>query len=546
MSASDAAPPSSGRPDQTRILQWPTLYGQRPMFGWGLQEALSAVRQHVTGNFSVSGKLAEDMAGHAWIKSALEERMAVETECPTMWTVAGRTRDERRRAQRCADFCREVYPHVLPLHTRHTLHRHRLTMGQSIFAMDWEEVRDGRDRWWLPFVKPWDPTLTSYLYGQGDATTVDGGSYCATTLSHGLVRVVPGDGRWGVFRGRLEKAWLDGIVFSLAAEYVGDGYNFRDNQDHQDRWGRGILAMEYPDSMPQNEIAALLQSANDGGGGGVLPLPQLDEKRGVKAELLRADGAGYQTFDHTETRILRRILVLLCGNDMALVGQTGVAQNDPRVNTIWKKYVADAVATSDCAVASRRDEKTGKRVRVCVPADGPQRQQIWRWVAHYNFGDANLAPYTWLDATELEEYDRQQDAIAGRAQKISSAFSSVATAVKNGLLKDDAQTEWALEQCGLSLNRPPEDGPRRLPGKRRAEGDEGGAGEGGNVGAGTEHGQGAESASGGAADAEGARGRGAARAPKRRRRRAERAAPPTVHSQIALVADRESHLRSDE
>ena len=59
-----------------------------------------------------------------------------------MWTVAGRTATSAA-ARSCADFCREVHPHVLPLHTRHTLHRHRLTMGQSIFAMDWEEVRDG-------------------------------------------------------------------------------------------------------------------------------------------------------------------------------------------------------------------------------------------------------------------------------------------------------------------------------------------------------------------------------------------------------------------
>lgn len=453
------APAGAGRrPDQTRILQWPSYYGQRPMFGWGLQEALGAVRQHATGDFSLSGKLGEDMAsGNAWIKHALNKRLSVETQCPTIFTAAGRTASEVKRAERCRDFCREVYPHVLPLHTRRTMHRHRLTMGQTVFAMDWEEVRDGRDRFWLPFVKPWDPTLTSYLYGLGDSSSIDGGSYCATTLSHGLVRVVPGDGRWGVMRNRLEKSWLDGIVYALAAEYVGDGYNFRDNQDHQDRWGRGILALEYPDSMPQNEIFALMQSANDGGGGGVLPLPQLDANRGVKAELLRADGAGYQTFDHTETRILRRILVLLCGNDMASVGATGVAENDPRTTSIWELYAEDAQAATDCAVSAEWDERTGKRVRVCSPADGPLRQQVFQWVAAYNFGDARLAPYIWLDATELEDHDRQQDAVAARAQKVAGAFASVSSAAKNGLLKDEAQASWALEQCGLSLAKPADD-----------------------------------------------------------------------------------------
>ena len=48
---------------------------------------------------------------------------------------------------------------------------------------------------------------------------------------------------------------------------------------------------------------------------------------GVSADLLRADGAGYQTFDATEKRILRRVLIALLRQDMTTTGTTGIADN---------------------------------------------------------------------------------------------------------------------------------------------------------------------------------------------------------------------------
>lgn len=454
-------------PSTGRLAQWAQFYGLQPFSGWTVEAAVNALDAHVVGNFALSGRLQEDMSAHAWIGLALDKRLAVETECPTEFTVAGRTEAEKRRARRCRDFTKEVYPHVLPLETRRTLQRQRLMMGQTVFGMDWEELRDGTDKWWLPIIKPWEPTLTSYLQGAGmqDPYSVDGGSFVASTMSDGLVYVRPGDGRWGVWKHRLEKPWLSGIVYRLAMEFVGDGYNFRDNQTHQDRWGRGIVTVEYPSSMSQDDVAAHLSSVREGGGGGVLPLPQQSDGRGMKANILRADGAGFQTFDATERRIQRRILATVLRSDLSTVGDVGIAENDPRALQIWSCYADDACAQSDAQLTTEYDEATGEPVKVWGPCDGPQRRQIWSWVAHFNFGDAALSPYVWLNPTTPENREAHQDALAKRGQQRAGALASLAGSLGKfkdaGIVLSAADVEHLAEQCGVPLRAQPTEGATR-------------------------------------------------------------------------------------
>jgi hypothetical protein len=433
------------------------------------------------GNFQASGRLAEDMTAHPWIRHGLTVRDEFFTTCPLNFTPAGRTLAEQRRSKRCADFVREIWPDVMPLATLKDLHRHELFMGQGIYAIDWEERRDGRDRWWIPCVKPWEPSLTGYRQFT-DPDSIDGGGYTATTLSHGLLRVQPGGGRWGMFSRRTLRPWLGGIVRVLGEAFTGDGYNFRDNMTHQDRWGRGIVKLKYLRSLRTDEVNAATASLVEGGGGGVLQCP-VDEtgKPLLDADLLRADGAGYQTFDATEKRILRRVLIALLRQDMTTTGTTGIADNDPRQMSLWKCREDDATTYGDARCMTEWEEMGGVRrpIPVWEPCDGVLRQHLTRWIAHFNFGEFDLAPYVWWDATPPDDYEQRRDAEAKRGQQRASTLQALASAAKafgdQGVRCDVAHL---ADQCGMTLVKPDEDGnvpPEPLKATPKPQGGAGGA-----------------------------------------------------------------------
>lgn len=449
--------PKSKAPDQSRLTQFGQSYGMQPIWGWTVDSLVEALSAHMGGSFALSARLWEDMRSHPYIGHAVRQRQKVFTICPLNITPA-EYRGEVRRSKRCADFVREIFFDVLPPPVRNDLLAHELGMGQAIYGINWECVRDGADRWWVPRVVPWDPGLVGYWMGQSNPDTADGGAFMATTQSHGVLKVEPGKGRWGMFSRRSLYPWLGGAVRTLGDSYVGDGYNFRDNQTHQDRWGRGIVKLFYPRQWNQQEVNAAAASLYEGGGGGVLQCPRGENgEQLVDADLLRADGSGWQTFDATERRIIQRILIALLRQDMLTTGKTGLAANDPRMVAAWECVEDDASIYGDAHVSSVvRDVNTRKAtVPQWEPSEGPLRRDLWRWVAYFNFGDADLAPYTWWDATPYEEFERRLDGVADRGKKRASAIRDLADAATK--LQGSADLPYLFEQCAISPRRPIED-----------------------------------------------------------------------------------------
>lgn len=445
-------------PQTDRISAYGSYFGLLPVWGWTVPALVGAIDAHNVGNFALSGRLAEDMAAHPWIYRGISTRQKFFSKCPLNVTPAdehGRPVLDPDQAKTCrgarhADFIREVLPDILPMATMHDLMRHELLSGQGVPAIDWEERRDGRDRWWLPYLKPWAPQLLSYRQFT-DPSSVDGGGFVATTLSHGQVRVQPGGGRWALFARRTSQPWLGGAVRMLGDAFVGDGYNFRDLMAYQEKIGQGIVKLLYERGMPQNEVLACAESLKQGSGGGVLMCPGQDGKRLVDAEFVKGDGVGWQSFRATNELLLRRILIALQGQDMLTTGSTGLATNDPRAMSLWDLYQEDCQVYGDASCTSEWEPvgSEWRQVPVWTPRDGVLRTQIMSWVAHFNVGDSRLAPYIWWDGTPPDDYEARADAQATRAQKIGGAYASVSMAMKNGLLTSPRQAQHALRQMGI-------------------------------------------------------------------------------------------------
>lgn len=455
----DAAPPPT-TPSTTPINQWGYFAAPDPIGGWTVDLTAQAMAQHKTGQFSLSGVLADDMAAWSWISDCLAVRSQIFTTAPTRVVAAG-----RGEARRCADFMREVLPDVLPLSILQDLHRNYIMMGFSVAAMDWVEYRDGVDRVWLPRIKPWQPQLL-YYQQFADADSVDLGALVATTLNRGLVRVDAGESRWVVFSQSRLKPWLRGAVNTLGEVFLGDTFNFRDRMAFQDRFGRGILKLHHPVSWRDEEIWTAANSLRAGGGGGVMPCPT-EPRTGAKivdVDLVQADATGFKTFESTGNYMRDRFLITLLGQDMTSKGGSGgYAQARVHENGLWRVFEADGAVFGDAALTVVDEESgdetaagRGQRVkRIWQPRDGVIRTQISKWIALWNFGDKDLAPYVYWDVTAPEDTREQEETEAERIKAIGTAMQAVATAVeKLGNAGEDVDMGYVLEQMGIRLRRP--------------------------------------------------------------------------------------------
>lgn len=448
------------QPPSDNINQYSYFAGPDPISGWSVPLLASTLAEHQRGMFQQSGVLSEDMAANPWIAHCLAIRGEFLTTTPLNVVAAG-----RGNARRCADFVREVLPDILPLTVLRDLHRHYLLMGQAVAAIDWVEYKDGKDRVWLPNIKPWQPQLT-YYQQFADADSVDMGSLVATTLNRGLVRIDAGESRWVVFSQSRLKPWLLGAVRTLGEAFLGDSYNFRDNMAFQDRFGRGIYLLYHPVSWKDEEINFAAASIRAGGGGGVLPCPV--DPRGnklVDLDLVRADGTGFKTFDATDTRTRDRIFITLLGQNMTSAGDTGgYAQARVHHSGLWRKFEADAAAFGDGVLtvsevgddATKQQQQQGFRrvARQWQPRDGVIRTQIMKWLALWNFGDMDLAPYVYWNCVEPEDVRDQQETSSKATEAYGKALQALGTAVEKldaaGIPYD---LDYMLEQMGMRLRR---------------------------------------------------------------------------------------------
>ena len=440
------APPG----ESDRVTQYTWIQGVDPVSGWTVNELRQALAQLTRGSFSFPGVLADDMAANPYIRKCLDDRHESFTTLPQVFTPTSKRGDGRR----CCDFIKEIWHDIVPLSTLRTMHEHFLMMGFSIVGIDWEERTDGSTKYWLPFLKPWQPSLINYIQ-MTDPKTVDGGQWTATTMNKGLIHVQPGLGRWMLITKRDLRPWMSGGVRVLGESFVGWSENFHDNMAHQNRYGRGIMKLYYPRGYNVQELLQGAASMAQAGGGGVLPcMVDSEGKKLVDLDVLRADAAGYQTFDATEKRLIRNILLYFLGQDMTSLGQTGgYAQARVHQSVLWDKREEDARTFGDCRQETykQQDGNHSRRVSIWEPSDGVWRTQLTKWIAYFNFGDFDLAPYVWFDGSEPEMEEDKANDRAKRGQMTGAALSNFAKALPMLQAAGLAQTPQMIRRLGESL-----------------------------------------------------------------------------------------------
>jgi hypothetical protein len=131
---------------------------------------------------------------------------------------------------------------------------------------------------------------------------------------------------------------------------------------------------------------------------------------------------------------------------------------------IDEKKRDDAIWMSDAEI-DWFDDPDGERKWRLTPADGPIREQVGKFFAWYNFGDPELAPYIYIDATPHAERKLAEDLRHVRAktkQAAGQAASELGRFVdvlktKLGLVAGrDYDINHLAKQVGIELMPGPE------------------------------------------------------------------------------------------
>ncbi len=411
------------------IEQWPVqgFPGVGTIFGWDVNTLMLAMRAHSAGNFAQSGRLLDDIKTNPIIRHGIDTRREFKTTLPlTILAGGGGVRGGKPpvEAERFASFWKEVRSDIIKPSIIDDWWLHLNFMGFSDSVMEWEKRTDGRDVWWLPRIKPWHPSQQYVTYRPDlGATSPDGQVTFALTRS-GPTLVNGGDGRWIHFQKGELAPWLNGLIRVLAEIFLGDTYTLRDNMALMEQYGQGIKKLIHPASWKASEINQKIQILRSAGHGGVISCPVDNNGRKVDVENLQIDPSGANIFELTEARLLKRILIVLLGQNMTTVGQSGgYAQAAIHAGVLWQKREEDASSFGDAQLMTELTPQ-GREKRYWLPATGTVRRDISRWIAYFNAGNFDFAPFTYFNAVMPEDKIAQETAQAG-------AVASKATALVN-------------------------------------------------------------------------------------------------------------------
>jgi hypothetical protein len=147
---------------------------------------------------------------------------------------------------------------------------------------------------------------------------------------------------------------------------------------------------------------------------------------------------------------------------MTSAGSTGgFAQARIHENGLWRKLEQRGASFGDAALTTTIQPVEGsspKVLRQWQPRDGVLRTQLTKWIALWNFGDMDLAPYIYWDVTAPADVTEQQETAAKGAEAAAKAMQAVATSVKSlteaGLVAGkDFDVGYLLEQAGVRMQR---------------------------------------------------------------------------------------------
>jgi phage gp29-like protein len=333
------------------------------------EEVQNVIAQHERGTFRASGVLADVLDRNPRIYGALNNRALGVVGSP--FTILPGVGDQRRAAA-VARTLEEDWPLIGEEQLVAEIIRSLVTTGFCLCRILPVDVR-GR---WVPTLTPWHPSFLHYQWMTDQLM--------ATTADRGLVPVVPGNGEWVLFAAARSRFWMRGVVRCLGLPAEVRKHAVNDWSRWSEKHGLPLTELRVPASKAEDEdTTEWFAQMRDLRSDTTVVSPQGDDgKASYGVNLIEAKDTAWEGFKEQIARQDGDVSI-------AIEGQNLSTENN-RVGTN---------ASSRAGHALRQDLREADAYVIATTF----YEQVVRFWAAWNFGDADLAPWAVYDPTPPED-----------------------------------------------------------------------------------------------------------------------------------------------
>jgi len=376
---------------------------------WTVEGTRAALCAHNTGIFYDSGQLCDSIIGDDRVQATMNSRVGGLFGC----RVVHRPADSSDEAKACYDAWVGSWSRIAPEPALRELTFRSTMMGFSIAQSVWDTTGD----LWVPQIRPWHPSYSYYHWNLR--------KYVAITLD-GQLPVIPGDGKWllhspyGDYRG-----WMYGAIRALTEPWLIRHFAIRDWARFSEIHGLPTRVGMVPAASDPAERAAFENSIGNLGSSTAMILPTgVDGINGYDYKLIEATDAAWQSFpglrDHCDSAIT-----------LAILGQN---------------LTTEVKEGSFAAARVHGDVRQGILQADNRALSQTIHEQLARPFALYNFGNADLAPWTEWEVTPWEDFDMKA--------KMFQAFGTALEVMRRGGVQFQSEEDISKMAKSFGLDLP--------------------------------------------------------------------------------------------
>jgi phage gp29-like protein len=378
---------------------------------WTIEQARAAMYAHIQGQFYASGMLCESILGDDRVTATLNARATALFSSELRFKPA----NDSAAAREVCDAWREWHPRIDEGSAKRELQDYGIVMGFSHAQVCWDTTQPGLA--YAPKIHPWSPVFEYW----------DWDKRCFMAIgSDATIPIVPGNGKWLAFAPwSTQRGWMRGAIRPVVEPWLLRHFGFRDMARFGEVHGSPTRKGYVPIVGDPTERQICEKSLAGIGANAAMIVPRGVDgsgKDGYDYELVEAQSTAWEVHPAQIDRC-----------DMAIV--LAILMVNLTTEVSGGSFAAAKVHEVKERSGTKFDSSTW---RLC------EYTQLARPFAYLNFGDANLAPWTWYDVTGQEDYN-------DRATRFYSFGQAVEVLRRGGVkFKDPAELQqWGDEHFGI-------------------------------------------------------------------------------------------------
>jgi phage gp29-like protein len=374
---------------------------------WSVQDAIGALSSHMIGVFERSAQLCDSILGDDRVIATLGSRRAGLFGRETRFRPA----NDSAAAKEVLDAWESHWPQFSGDSSLGLVSDYEVLMGFCDAQLVW----DTSTTVWKPYMRLWHPRFEYWNWAvrQFVALTMDG-----------AVAIIPGNGKW-VHHSRfgLERCWIRGAIRAVAEPFLGRHWARRDWFRWSEKYGLGIMLAKTPMAADPTERSNFVaQVANIGSETTALLGKGVDEHNSYELDLLESASTAWEGFPG-----------LIDSCDMAIV-----------LALLFQNLTTEVKGGSFAATSAHMDIRDSGIQDDNAAWRSTIHTQIARPFAYFNFGDADLAPWTEWDVASRSQYE-------ANAKQFSEIGKAIAQMSRGGIKFTSVEElrSWSAKRFGL-------------------------------------------------------------------------------------------------